>query len=135
MLQYYKPWDLLSSEDARIKAQINETENTIQEQVARFEAETGQVTTEVQAASKSPMPDSKLDPEQQADSMLETVGPETNDVQGSNGNAGENITDKKADTSPPLEPQQVSPAQQENSKDHEDDGDEMVEADEDMVIY
>ncbi|KAL8775330.1 MAG: hypothetical protein Q9209_000337 [Squamulea sp. 1 TL-2023] len=132
---YYKPWELLASEDTKIKSQIEEVEGVVQQEAAQFEPKTPEESTESQPAAQSiTVPQSKPDVEQPSNAAKETVGSEDNNDQGLNGNANDVTTDKNANVSPP-EPQQVSSDQQASLKDHEDDGDEMVEADEDMVIY
>ncbi|KAL8855000.1 MAG: hypothetical protein Q9221_000196 [Calogaya cf. arnoldii] len=130
----YKPWELLLSEDARIKSQLEEAERIIQREVAQFDAETAQENMGSQKAAESPDVESKVDIEQPANAAQETVGSETNADEKLNGNANGKTTDKNANVSPP-EPQQLSAGQQENLKDHDDDGGEMVEADEDMIKH
>ncbi|KAL8728003.1 MAG: hypothetical protein Q9166_005674 [cf. Caloplaca sp. 2 TL-2023] len=129
---YYKPWELLPREDAKMKSQIEEVEEIIQREASNSDPEAAEETTKSQAAAKSPVIESKLDPEQPPDAAKEMVGPETNDLQEPNSNANGEITDTNANE-PPPEPQQMSSNQQGNPKDQEDDGDEMVEADEDMI--
>ncbi|KAL8653246.1 MAG: hypothetical protein Q9226_003929 [Calogaya cf. arnoldii] len=130
----YKPWELLPSEYAKIKSQVDEVEATIQREVAQFDPETAQDSMESQKAAESPVVESNVNIEQPANAAQETVGSETNGDEELNGNANGETTDKDANVSPP-EPQQLSADQQENLKYHDDDGGEMVEADEDMVIY
>ncbi|KAL8672077.1 MAG: hypothetical protein Q9168_003437 [Polycauliona sp. 1 TL-2023] len=130
----YKPWELLSSEDARIKTQIEEAEGIIQREIAHFDPETAKESTESQATAKSPVVESTTEIEQPVDTVEETVGPETNGPEELNGNANGETADKIANVSTP-EPQEVPADQQDNLKHNDDDGGEMVEADEDMVIY
>lgn len=132
--QCYKPWELLSSEDAKIKSQIEEAEATIQREMSQLDSERVKDNTESQATPEAPVGEPKLDIEQPTDVTQETVGSETNGPDDLNGNTNGETTDKDANHSTP-EPEQVPTDQQENLKDNDDDGGEMVEADEDMVIY
>ncbi|KAL8925206.1 MAG: hypothetical protein Q9172_002311 [Xanthocarpia lactea] len=128
---FYKPWELIPSEDARIKLQIKEAEGNMQRELAQLDPGTAEESTEYRTAAKSPLPGSKLDIEQPSNAAKETVFSETNGDHGQNGNTNDETTDENANVSHP----EVQLNQQENLKDHDDDGDEMVEADEDMVIY
>lgn len=62
------------------------------------------------------------------------MGSEANVPQGGSSLANGGSTDKKPEPSP-SEPEQLAIDQQENMRDNDDDGGEMVEAGEDMVIY
>ena len=132
--QCYKPWELLSGEDARIKSQIEEAEATIQRETSQLDSEKVQDNIESQATGEAPVGEPKIDIEQRTDVTEETVGSETNSPNELNGNIKGETTDKDANHLRP-EPEQVPTDQQENPKDNDDDGGEMVEADEDMVIY
>ena len=126
MLQYYKPWDLLPEDDARIKAQIAEAEATI----ARENMEYGVDSPKLVDVSLQPTDTTMDDVESE---KPETVGQLTNDEEliesssFSNTNAQPVIENEKTvDTS----------ATSERSKDHVDDGgDVVVEGEEDTVIY
>ncbi|KAL8815556.1 MAG: hypothetical protein Q9223_005318 [Gallowayella weberi] len=131
---YYKPWELLPDEDSKIKSQLEEADQIIQREAAEFDPTTREGSTESQPVEKSPFPDSKLHSGQPSDATKETVGSKTNGPQESNGNTNDEITDQNANNAPP-EPQHISTNLHVTLKDQEDDGDEMVEADEDMVIY
>ncbi|KAL9636867.1 MAG: hypothetical protein Q9204_002093 [Flavoplaca sp. TL-2023a] len=130
----YKPWELLSSEDARIKSQIEEAEAIVQRETSQFDSETVKDNAESQATAKAPVSESKPDVEQPTEATEETVGSETNGPEVLNGNTNGETIDENANY-PTPESQQVPADQQENLKDNDDDGGEMVEADEDMVIY
>lgn len=121
----------MPSEDERIKLQIEEAEGNMQRELAQLDPGTAEESTESRPAAKSPLPGSKLDIEQPSNAAKETVSSETNGDHGQNGNTNDETTDQNANVSHP----EIHLNQQENPKDHDDDGDEMVEADEDMVIY
>lgn len=92
-------------------------------------------TRETQADQKAPTPEAKNDREPEYEDAKGTVGSETNVPPEAGGRANGGSTDNKLEPSP-KEHEQVSRQQQENAKDHDDDGGEVVEADgEDMVIY
>ncbi|KAL8725937.1 MAG: hypothetical protein Q9181_006236, partial [Wetmoreana brouardii] len=128
---YYKPWELLPSEESKIKSQIEAVEATIQQETARFDSESAHAATESKSVSKPPLTEPKSGPEQGTDHATETVGSESNIPQEAAVSANGGATDKKADPVPP-EPEAASAKPQEILKDQEDDGGEMVEADEDM---
>lgn len=132
--QYYMPWELLPSEDAKIKSQIEAAEASIQHETEQLELENAKEAAKPQAEQKPPSSESNVDHEQEPGDAKETVGSEANIVQETNGLPNDASTDKKPEHSYP-EPEQAPTNHQDNSKDHDDDGDEMVEADEDMVIY
>ncbi|KAI4133272.1 MAG: hypothetical protein LQ338_000330 [Usnochroma carphineum] len=132
---YYKPWELLPSEDTRIKSQIEAAEAIIQQETEKLEAGLAEQTRETQADQKAPTPEAKNDREPEYEDAKGTVGSETNVPPEAGGRANGGSTDNKLEPSP-KEHEQVSRQQQENAKDHDDDGGEVVEADgEDMVIY
>lgn len=128
------PWELLPSEEAKIKSQIEAAEATVQRETEQFETETAETSTESQPDRKAPDPESKVDCKQEPEGAEKTVGSEANIPQETNGLPTDGSTDKEPEPSH-SKPEQAPTNQQENSKDHDDDGDEMMEADEDMVIY
>ncbi|KAL8691940.1 MAG: hypothetical protein Q9224_004068, partial [Gallowayella concinna] len=128
---YYKPWELLPGEDSKIKSQLEEADQVIQREAAEFDPTTGDDSTESQQLEKPPSPDSKIQSGLPADTTKETVGPRTDGPQEPNSNTNDETTDQNANNAPP-ETQHVSSNQNVTSKEQEDDGDEMVEADEDM---
>ncbi|KAL8829280.1 MAG: hypothetical protein Q9170_006242 [Blastenia crenularia] len=131
---YYMPWELLPSEETRIKSQVEAAEAIVQEETAKFESEAAENNAESQPDSKAPDVEETSNDEQEAKVTKETVGPENDNLQEANDLANNGPTNKKPEPSP-TETQQVPTEPQETSKDQEDDGGEMVEADEDMVIY
>ncbi|KAL8870946.1 MAG: hypothetical protein Q9174_003128 [Haloplaca sp. 1 TL-2023] len=131
---FYKPWELRPSEDARVKKQIEEAEDTIQREEAEFITLTTEAITEAPSNNHVPATDEMHDQERQIGGQAETVGPEATVPQDPDPLANDGTTNKEADA--PLSKSEPVPLeQQETSKDQEDDGGEMVEADEDMVIY
>lgn len=132
--QYYKPWEFLPSEDAKIKSQIEVAEASIQQETEQLESENTKGTDEPQAEPKGSTPEPNVDREQKPEDAKETVGSEGNILQETDSLRKDASTDKKPEQSDP-ETEQARTNHQDNAKDQDDDGDEMVEADEDMVIY
>ncbi|KAL8631279.1 hypothetical protein Q9189_002962 [Teloschistes chrysophthalmus] len=126
---YYKPWELLPSEDARIKSQIEAVEEQIQRETAESNTD---VAANPQPAQEPPTQETKVETEREPEHATATVGSESDIPQEDKTLPNGAPTDQKADNPPP----ETEPAASvEPSKDNEDDGGEMVEADEDMVIY
>ncbi|KAL9603923.1 MAG: hypothetical protein Q9219_000861 [cf. Caloplaca sp. 3 TL-2023] len=135
---YYLPWELFPGEDAKIKSQIEAAEGTAQREIEQFEAEIAKDSSKSEPDPKTPGDKPKADSEKQAEDSKETVGSETNSVPKVNGLENEGSTDIKPEPSAPeVESLPVNPEDNsgDHSKEHDDDGGEMVEADEDMVIY
>ncbi|KAL8752144.1 MAG: hypothetical protein Q9184_005831 [Pyrenodesmia sp. 2 TL-2023] len=129
---YYLPWELLPSEDAKIKAQVQATESTIQQETETFGSEPAEEVADSQADHKTPSPEKEVDRKPEAEVTKETVGSEANIPQDANRLTNDGSTDKKPEPSSLVSDQQVST---ETVKDNDDDGGEMVEAGEDTVIY
>ena len=122
------------SEDARIKKRIEEAEDLIQQEEAEFNTQTTEAVTEAPSNNHVPATDVMHDQEQKTEGRAETVGPEATVPQDPDPLANDGVTNKEADT-PPSKSEPIALEQRETSRDQEDDGGEMVEADEDMVIY
>ncbi|KAI4093443.1 MAG: hypothetical protein LQ344_002856 [Seirophora lacunosa] len=131
---YYMPWELLPTEDAKIKSQIEVAEASIQQETEELGARTPGAAIDMPADQKMPSPESKADGKPESEDAMDTVGSDANMIQEANGLANDESTDKKPEPTR-SETEQLPMNQQESAKDNDDDGDEMVEADEDMVIY
>ena len=133
--QYYKPWELLPSEEERIKAQIEETEAIIEKEREQWEAENPADEQQV-----PPDSDSKAEPPETKDTangQTDTVGDSTNIEGQPPGPKAEEDTNMNGTTSPGGEQKVTEPVEAEPAeapKDH-DDGGEVVEGEEDTVIY
>lgn len=128
------PWELLPTEDAKIKSQIEVAEASIQQETEELGARTPGAAIDMPADQKMPSPESKADGKPESEDAMDTVGSDANMIQEANGLANDESTDKKPEPTR-SETEQLPMNQQESAKDNDDDGDEMVEADEDMVIY
>ena len=136
-MQYYKPWELIPSEEERIKAQVEETEAIIEKEREQWEAENP--TDEQQVPPDS---DSKTEPpetKETTNGQTDTVGDSTNNEEGEppgpkseEEDTNMNGTASPGDERKTAEPAEAEPA--EAAKDH-DDGGEVVEGEEDTVIY
>ena len=147
-LQYYKPWELQESEKETIKSQIAEAETTI----ARERQEV--------RAKEEPSRDPKADPPATDDTIMqeappqeppfgggEKVGsdanpPESDDKEDDESVEGEKPKDQTAETVEESSGEvskggskTTKESQGEDAKDHGDDGGDLVEGDEDAVIY
>ena len=127
--QYYKPWDLLSDDEAKIKLQLEEAESTVKRETAQFKAQDSEA---IQSPTQQEVEVSinLADPPSQD---LETVGQVTNASGPDNP-----LQDHHANhlSTLPVERTLESSATSDLPKDHVDDGGEVVvEAEEDTVIY
>ncbi|KIN07240.1 hypothetical protein OIDMADRAFT_22130 [Oidiodendron maius Zn] len=115
---YYKPWELLPEEEDRIKRQISEVEILIEREVEEFNT----------LYPYEPVKDALVPEEKQNNSSKETVGePRTESPPNSNIQVDP--------TNPPTQtPQSNQPATGRHSLE-EHNGEVVVEADEDTVIY
>lgn len=118
----------MPSEDAKIKSQIAAVEEQIQRETAESKSD---VAANPHSAQETPTEEPKVETGRESEHATATVGSESDIPQEDKNLPNGAPTDKKADLSPP----ETEPAPAEPSKDNEDDGGEMVEADEDMVIY
>lgn len=113
--QYYKPWELLPEEEDRIKSQITEVEALIQRELDEFD--------KLYPAERSQ--DAPADREKANCSPKETVGePRTESPP---------ISNVQRDTTNPHVQSDQMAAVKHSPEEHN--GDVMVEAEEDTVIY
>ncbi|GME49540.1 Pinin/SDK/MemA protein [Neofusicoccum parvum] len=112
---YYKPWELRSEEEDLIKSQIEQAEATIERELADFGMQKDmEQEQEQEQGDKNGTPDKKADAEAQKDEDMVKSIPQT-DIQEN----GHSTKDHDA-----------------KSKEHGDDnGEEVLEAEEDTVIY
>lgn len=117
-LQYYKPWEPLPEEEIRIKRQISEIEALIKRELEEFNNSHPE-----ESSKEAPIPEEKID-----SSSKETVGePHIEPPPISN-----------ADVDPPNPPTKPPQPDQSATGEHsleEHNGEVVVEADEDTVIY
>ncbi|KAL9612778.1 MAG: hypothetical protein Q9167_002663 [Letrouitia subvulpina] len=128
---FFKPWELLPGDEDKIKSQVEEAKETIEREKAQFESNMSDENQKLTQAVDSAL----LKPGVGDSEQKETVGSEINlpnEQQKSPSNDNTNVETNK--TPIPNSVEQAS-THQETSKEHDDDGGEMVEADEDMVIY
>lgn len=153
VVQYYKPWQLRSGDEAVIREQIEEAEATVAREVAEFDARyppeafkyeklepISTETTGPPGASEEqqlalpaaePVSEQAPIPEPKADTAEPKETPVEKDAQPSEERPSEPTTTDAAPT---------SAVEAADSKDthraaHDDDGDEMLEDNEDNVIY
>ncbi|CEL08800.1 hypothetical protein ASPCAL11945 [Aspergillus calidoustus] len=133
---FYKPWQLRSEDEAIIRDQVREAEATIAREVEEYEARNAQGDTEPE---NNPNPPTET-PQQAQTSNEDMQKPST--LQTANADAGANGTNRDKDSketkpeSPPA-PNNEVPVRSTHEDDHraEDDGGEVMEDNEDTVIY
>ncbi|KAL3496237.1 pinin/SDK/memA/ protein conserved region-domain-containing protein [Aspergillus germanicus] len=133
---FYKPWQLRSEDEAIIRDQIREAEATIAREIEEYEACSAQGDTELENKPNPPTETSE-----QAQTSNEDMQ-EPSSLQTTNADAGANGTkhDKDSEeTKPesPSAPNNEAPVRSTQEDDHraEDDGGEVMEDNEDTVIY
>lgn len=127
-MQYYKPWELLPGDEEKLKAQIEEAEGQVRVETEQWDEEHPIADSEFHSNTEPKVPV----PEDQEKENSDTVGSITN---------GENLpipkqsedTNMNGTAVPDNEQQPSQPP--ESSKDQGDDGGEVVEGEEDTVIY
>ena len=134
--QYYKPWDLRSEEDERIKKQIEDTERHIEKELAESSpadgvdpgpAEVPHSPKHSQDSAEPPKPDD-MDVTVEEKEEPELVGEATNEQ--------EAVPDPQATNDTHIEQEQPEDEKKAEEKAHDDHGgEELVEGQEDDVIY
>lgn len=128
-LQCYKPWELLSGDEARIKSQTVEAERMIEDEVSQFEAANAGSDDELTPDTNGKPLNAKDD----APGSSETVGRANALPESFNSTA---LVDTNPDISSTPDVLAKALELPEISKDHGDDGGEIVlEGEEDTVIY
>jgi hypothetical protein len=141
-MQYYKPWELVPEEEAQIKQQIKETDEAINQELAKHEAANGADIgmAEVHPPAFESLPSSAEPGEQ----TQKTNGDGETELVGANKDVDTNTqeplpeatktTDKKISTSDTIA--ENDRPQTPDEKPHDDHGgEELVEGQEDDVIY
>ncbi len=128
-LQYYKPWELLPSEEDKIKIQITQAEQDVERETEQFDI--GNPQDGADAAKGTSNESQRVEEGKPQPDPLQTVGPATDKA--ANPDSEElSITNEddpaESDIRKTVEPPDAP-------KDHNDDGGEVVEGDEDTVIY
>lgn len=119
VLQYYRPWELSPEEEDIVKDQVRDVEGQIEEEVRQFKRRKEQRLKELGALPSS--------------SEVEATLGEQVEERSNNAAPDESTTAATATNDHTPSP---SPAPAQKSSHHEDrDHDEMVEAEEDTVIY
>ena len=130
-LQYYKPWELLPGDDDIIKSQIQEAEQLISQENSQHDV--GSPSTDPSAAEIKIEDHTKLAGNESKPSV--TVGPIPNEDE----SAASQPEVRDTNTKSPMEPEPIldttTDVPPETSKEQGDDGGEMVEGEEDTVIY
>ncbi len=133
MHQFYKPWDLLPSEEERIKSQVEEAQATIDRELKDFADRMGpdeETATQDQPRQSPDKEEHSGDGTEDASKNPDTVGSHTNDTA---------TAPLKSDSanSHSVPASETVHTQSEPAKGNDDDhgGEVMVEDKEDTVIY
>lgn len=154
-LQYYKPWQLRSGDEAIIREQIEEAEATVEREVAEFDAryppeafvyeKLEPISAEVAGPQGEPeaqqqaKPTAEPVPEQAPAPKSEAEADAQEPKETSDKKDAEPIEENPSESTPPN----TVPVGMDGAADsrdahraaHDDDGDEMLEDNEDTVIY
>jgi hypothetical protein len=134
--QYYRPWDLRSEEEERIKQQIEDTERLIEKELAESSASDVAVTgpTEVLHSSKPSQNSAELPKPDEMDVTVEEK--EKPELVGEATNEQEAVPDPQVTNDPQIEDAQAEGEKKVEDRTHDDHGgEELVEGQEDDVIY
>ena len=130
LFQYYKPWELLPGDEDRIKSQVEEADRTIARENSQHEADHSSDVPPPLEAKK----DENAEVEKSVSSPSETVGPNTNEKETISSPQHKKDANTEGSTEPELDAK--TKVQSETAKDQGDDGgEEMLEGEEDTVIY
>ena len=126
--QYYKPWELQSGEEEKIKTQIDEAREIINQELSQFNIDNPSGPENYPSDARR---ERHREPEKTNEEDAEMDGKDTNtgapELPQISGTDTNNTAMSEAKQRPPTMP--------ETTKDNGDDGGEVVEGDEDTVIY
>lgn len=144
MNQYYKPWELRKSEEEKIKAQITEMEATVARELQ--EQKISQESSDQSRPSGTGSKDIVMDEtsRQESDGGREDeVGSSTESVETKEMEVNDSTKEQEKHGSPaegsmnesPPPPARITERLPDDTKDQGDDQGDLVEGDEDAVIY
>lgn len=135
-MQYYKPWQLRPEDEDLIRHQIEEAEATISRERAEFEARRppqeeseSKEETEIRAGNQQEAPQPDVDVQEPKDTTEES-----SDKASAETNQGQNIEAAVPETVNDV-PASVNHTGSDDHRAADDDGGEVVEDNEDTVIY
>jgi hypothetical protein len=134
--QYYRPWDLRSEEEERIKQHIEDTERLIEKELAESSASDAADTgpTEVLHSPKPSQKSAELPKPDEMDVTVEEK--EKPQLVGEATNEHEAVPDPQVTNNPSIEDAQSEGEKKMEDRTHDDHGgEELVEGQEDDVIY
>ncbi|KAL4903265.1 hypothetical protein BDW74DRAFT_53809 [Aspergillus multicolor] len=133
---YYKPWQLRPEEEDIIRDQVREAEVTVSREVDEFDVRNAQ--EDQPEAEKQAQPEEKPEEQpEQSEPSLDAQGDKPEEQKDSV-TAETNHEKEPEETKPDSAPAEAVPATSHQEEDHrgaEDDGGEVVEDNEDTVIY
>lgn len=146
--QYYKPWQLRPGDETVIREQIEDAEATVAREVAEFEARyppEAFVRQDLEPVPKDGQPEEEKkkesgEPQQPKSETEQTQGPETETAPQEpevTGEKEEQVVQEQSSEPGKSEPPMngTDTAGHEQADAHHDDGGEVVEDNEDTVIY
>lgn len=130
---YYKPWELLPGDEEKIKAQVEEAEESVGKEAKQWDLDNLATNDEAPSSTNGDAGPSQTNEENAR--AVDTVGAATDVGQPSSPKNSEdtNMNDPVASMEP--EEKEVSAEPSEAVKDLGDNGEEVVEGEEDTVIY
>lgn len=151
MHQYYRPWDLLPDEETRIEDQLEEARTRVDEELAKFEIEKEKRLATLDGTSIDERPRDDQEPSQtqtaeaapgesekstNVDLADSEPASNTADSNGRSTNEGESSEAVAADVAEiEGKADEIVETSDDKKEEAEDDGDHIVEGDEDNVIY
>ncbi|KAL9135581.1 MAG: hypothetical protein Q9175_003230 [Cornicularia normoerica] len=130
---YYKPWELSPGDEEKIKVQVEEAKQSIEREATQWDIDTVATNDEAPPSTNggADPPETKEEDAQ----VVDTVGAATNGEEPSNPKRSEdtNMNDTVASIGPGEKEMPDEPS--EAIKDLGDNGEEVVEGEEDTVIY
>ncbi|KAL4871154.1 hypothetical protein BDV12DRAFT_38340 [Aspergillus spectabilis] len=133
---YYKPWELRSGDEAIIESQIREAEATIAREVEEFDARNSQKEEQSELNEQDQPAENSEQPQLNKDAQNAEPEPIEQNDSGKNETNHDKIPEEAQTETAPITDNAVSATS--NPEDHraaEDDGGEVVEDNEDTVIY
>lgn len=132
-MQYYKPWELLPGDEDKIKSQVQEAEEKIEREAAEWDAENAAKNDEPPPTANEHSPGPK------EENVGDMVGSAVHEEQPSSPKPSEdtnmNVVVAAIAATATSDAQSKTNEPPEAAKDQGDDGGEVVEGEEDTVIY
>jgi hypothetical protein len=134
--QYYRPWDLRSEEEERIKQQIEDTERLIQKELAESSSATAADPGPAEVPHSLKLSQDPAEPPKPGEMDVTVEEKEKPELVGEAANEQEPIPEPQPTNDVPIQDAQPEIEKKMDEKAHDDHGgEELVEGQEDDVIY